>query len=169
MDIENVPEESSLGWVEILNPLATSFEPPSFRFGGFWGFQIRLDRRRLSAKILNRYCLIEEAKILAETGQALKAKAKKHLREDLRGQLLPKVLLDTDLFEVLWFKKENEIWIAGAGEKKRLIFEELFDRTFGLRIRLIAPISLAFELIPKELGSALLKSQPSSFMIGEDG
>ena len=169
IDIENVAEESSLGWVEILNHLAVGFEPSSFRFGGFVAFQARLDRRRLPAKILNRYFLIEEARLWAQEGQRLNVQAKREKKDALRRELLTRALLDTDLLEVLWFQKEFEIWIGGAGERNRLIFEELWDRTFGLGIRLLAPIALGFEVIPKELGASLIASQASPFFKGEDG
>jgi DNA recombination-dependent growth factor C len=146
--------------------LATGFEKESFDFGGFYAFQARLDQRKLSAKILNRYALIEETKIVAETGHRLNAQAKKELKENLKAQLLRRALLDTDLFEVLWRKKEAEIWIGGAGEKKRLNFEYLFEQTFELGVRLLAPITIGLEVIPEELGQALLDSTPTSFVFG---
>jgi DNA recombination-dependent growth factor C len=161
VDIENVAEEESLGWVEIMSPLTTAFLPDSFNFGGFLAFQARLDARRLPGKTLRRYYLLKEAELIAETGRKPNAQKKREMMDSLRQELLRRTLLNTDLLEIIWFTREREIWIAGAGEKKRLIFEELWEKSFSLPVRLLAPITIGLEIIPKELGETLLKAQAS--------
>jgi DNA recombination-dependent growth factor C len=162
VDIEATSEEDSLGWVEILDHLSTEFNPASFKFGGFVAFSARLDTRRLAARTLNRYYHYKEVEFLAQTGRKPNSVKKREIKENLRQDLLRRTLLNTDLLEVLWFQKEQEIWVGGAGEKKRLLFEELWERTFGLSVRLLVPITLGLEMIPKELGASLLKSKACS-------
>ncbi|MDR2140332.1 MAG: recombination-associated protein RdgC [Deltaproteobacteria bacterium] len=167
VDIENTAEESSLGWVEIMSPLATGFDPAAWRFGGFLAFQARLDTRRLSAKTLNRYYLIKEAEIIAQTGRKPNSHKKKEMMESLRQDLMRRSLLNTDLLEVLWFLGEREIWIGGAGEKKRLIFEDLWERTFGLPVRLLVPITLGLEMLPKKSAETLFNAR-ARFLMGDE-
>ncbi|MDR1873140.1 MAG: recombination-associated protein RdgC [Deltaproteobacteria bacterium] len=167
VDIERLAEEESLGWVEIFNPLNTAFTPESFNFGGFLAFQARLDSRRLSGKTLRRYYLLKEAEVIAQTGRKPSSQKKRELMGSLKQDLLRRALLNTDLLEIIWFPTVREIWIGGAGEKKRLIFEELWEKSFGLPVRLLVPITLGFEMIPQELGEALLKAQASDLW-GED-
>ncbi|MDR1578515.1 MAG: recombination-associated protein RdgC [Deltaproteobacteria bacterium] len=162
VDIETTAEETSLGWVEFLDPRATNFDPHAWRFGGFLAFTARIDSRRLPNKILNRYYLIEEAKFVAETGRKPNAQKKKEVKESLRLELLRRCLLDTDLLEVLWFTKEREIWLGGAGEKKRQVFEDLWEKTFGLAARLLAPITMGLEMVTKEQATELLKTISTS-------
>ncbi|MDR1606829.1 MAG: recombination-associated protein RdgC, partial [Deltaproteobacteria bacterium] len=162
VDIEATAEEASLGWVEILNTQASDFEPASFRFGSFIAFVARLDHRRLAAKTLNRYYQIREAEFVAQAGRKPNAQKKKELKEALRQELLRRSLLDTELLEVLWFPQEMEIWLGGAGEKKRALFEDLWERTFGLGARLLVPITLGLETLTKAEAEALLQIESSS-------
>jgi hypothetical protein len=75
--------------------------------------------------------------------------------------------LDTELLEIVWLESENEIWLGGAGERKRFIFEELWNRSFGLALRLLVPVTLGLEMIPKDKGPAFLRAQ-TSFLFGEE-
>ncbi|MDR2352515.1 MAG: recombination-associated protein RdgC [Deltaproteobacteria bacterium] len=160
-DIEREPEESSFGWVEIFNDLTYEFPVGSYKFGPNYAFTLRHDYRRLSSKILNRYLRIKEAEFIAETGRKPNSIKKKELRENLRLSLLKRTLLATDLFEVAWFTQEQEVWFAGVGEKNRVLFEELFLRTFGIAFRLLVPIALGLELTHPDSRIDLLGLKPS--------
>jgi DNA recombination-dependent growth factor C len=168
VDIENSAEEDSLGWVEIFDHLATEFNPASFKFGGFLAFTVRLDSRKLSSKILNRDYHYKEIEFLNQVGRKPNSVKKREIKESLRQELLRRTLLNTDLLEVLWLMKEQEIWLSGAGEKNRLLFEELWERTFGLAVRLLVPITMGLEIVPKELGGSLLSSGPCSLWEEDD-
>jgi DNA recombination-dependent growth factor C len=166
VDIEHAPEERSLGLVEFFNHLDSNFNPATYRFGGLLAFTLRLDSRRLPGAILNRYCAIREAQHLAKTGQRPNSVVRKGLKEAVRSDLLRRALLDTELMEVLWLIRENEIWLAAAGEKRRLSFEDLWGRTFGLALEMLVPVTLGLETVPEELRQALLNLKASPIWLG---
>ncbi|MDR1395494.1 MAG: recombination-associated protein RdgC [Deltaproteobacteria bacterium] len=168
VDIEATSEESSLGWVEIMDQLAVNFDPGAFQFGGFLAFTARLDSRRISPRTLSRYYRLRELEFEAQAGRKPNSQKKKEIKDSLRQELLRRSLLNTDLLEVLWFPKEHEIWLGGAGEKKRLLFEELWERTFGLAVRLLVPITLGLEMVPAELGPKLLKARAIGLLGGDE-
>lgn len=161
VDIEHAPEECSLGWVEFFNHLGSNFNPATYRFGGLLAFTLRLDSRRIFGAVLNRYCAIREAQYLAKTGQYPNSVVRKGLKEAVRSDLLRRTLLDTELMEVLWLIQENEIWLAAAGEKRRLSFEDLWSRTFGLALEMLVPVTLGLETVTGELRQVLLNLKAS--------
>ncbi|MDR1656763.1 MAG: recombination-associated protein RdgC [Deltaproteobacteria bacterium] len=161
-DIEDSPEELSVGWVELFNHLNTNFNQASYNFGGFLAFTLRQDERKLSAKTLNRYYAIREAKFIAETGRKPNTIKKTEMKESLRLDLLRRSLLNTNLYQTVWLKEHNEVWLDGTSEKIRSLFEDFWARTFGLAIRLLVPISLGLELLPEQSHDALANLEPSS-------
>ena len=166
IDIEASAEELSSGWVEILDQLSTVFDPASYRFGGFLAFNLRFDSRRVGARTVNRYLVMEEARYVQQTGRAPSAVARRELKNKVRGDLLRRTPVDTDLFEVVWFMEQNEVWLGAVGEKKRELFEDLWRNTFGLSLRLMVPITMGHEFTPEEEWPLLSSITPSSLMGG---
>ena len=161
MDIESTPEERSLGWVEFSNHLSCNFNAATYRFGGILVFTLRLDTRRVSAGSLSRYYAIREARYINELGRRPNSVAKKELKEAVKSELMARALLNTELMEVAWLFKENEIWLSATGEKRRESFEELWGRTFGLSLQMLVPVTWGLEIIPKEMRQSLLDSKAS--------
>jgi len=166
IDIEDAPEEKSLGWVEFLDHLGTDFNPATYRFGGILVFTLRLDTRRLAAKTVARYYAISEVQYQQKTGRRPNSLAKKELKEAVKSQLMRRALLNTELMEAAWLFKENELWLAATGEKRRETFEELWGRTFGLSLQMLVPATLGLELLTGELRKALLDSKSSPIWLG---
>ena len=163
VDIENAPEESSVGWVEILDHLSCEFAPGSFDFGENMGFSLRLDERKLPARILNRYYAIAEAKHVKENGGKKPNSHKKaQIKESLRLDLLRRSLLSTSLWQAVWLTDRSEVWLDATGERVRALFEDQWAQTFGLALRLLVPVSLGLELLPEPLRERLVQLDPVS-------
>jgi DNA recombination-dependent growth factor C len=162
-DIENSPEETSSGWVELLDTLSWDFGEGSYRIGPNYAFTLRQDQRKLPGKILNRYYVAREAEVTEKTGRKPNSVKRKELKEALRLELLRRCLLTTDLYEVVWLTGRQEIWLAGAGEKLRALFEEEWGRTFGLSLRMLVPVTIGLEILEEDERLALLNLKPSLF------
>ena len=161
VDIEGAPEESSVGWVEILDPLSSEFGPGTFDFGEHMAFALRLDERKLPAKILNRYYSIAEAKFIKENGGKKPNSHKKNqIKESLRLDLLKRSLLSTSIWQAVWLVERNEVWLDASSERVRALFEDQWAQTFGLALRLLVPISLGLELLPEKLKERLVQLDP---------
>ncbi|MDR1081155.1 MAG: recombination-associated protein RdgC [Deltaproteobacteria bacterium] len=162
-DIENSSEESSLGWAELMDTLSWDFAEGSYRIGPNYAFTMRQDQRKLPTKILNRYYMIREAQIAEKTGRKPNSVKRKELKEALRLELLRRCLLTTDVWDVVWLTGRQELWLAGAGEKLRALFEELWSRTFGLSLRMLVPVTIGLELLDEDGRLALMNLKPSLF------
>ena len=165
-DIETAPEESSVGWVEAVDHFTSSFAPGSFDFGNIYAFGLRLDERKLSGKILNRYYGIAESKLIKETGKKPNSLKRNQMKESLRLDLLKRSLLTTSVWEVVWLADRDEIWLDSSSEKVRALFEDQWARTFSLAIRLLVPISIGFEHLDKQKIGKLMRLEPMSIWEG---
>jgi DNA recombination-dependent growth factor C len=163
VDIEKSPEETSLGWVNLFDIYSTDFETGQARQGDFIVFALRKDSRRLPAKILNRYYLIEERRFATQTGRKPNSLKKREMKEALRLDLLRRCLLETQILEVIWLTERQEIWLGAQGEKNRALFEELWSKTFGLELTLLVPITLGLELSEEKQTPSLMGLESSLF------
>jgi DNA recombination-dependent growth factor C len=152
--------------VEFFNHLDAGFNPAVYRFGGLTAFTLRLDTRKLPAKTIARYYAVREAEYIGKLGRKPNSLAKKELKETVKAELLRRALLNTELMETVWLHRENEVWLAAAGETRRAIFEELWGRTFGLSLQMLVPATLGLELIAAELKKAFLDSSASPIWLG---
>jgi hypothetical protein len=166
-DIDTTADESSIGWVELFDEFSTDFGDGSYSFVSNYAFTMRIDARKLSTKILNRYYAIKERFFVEKNGHKPNTRKKKDMRDNLRLELLKRTLLTTDLYEVVWFVKTSELWLFAAGEKLRVAFEELFYETFGLNMRLLVPITIGLELLDDDKRMSLLDVRPS-ILSGEE-
>lgn len=165
-DIEATAEEAGLGWVELLDPWSIAFDPASCRFGGFVAFSLRLDSRRLGAKTINRYLALEEARYIESVGRPPSTLTRRELKNKVRSDLLRRTPVDTDLFEVIWFPGQHELWLGAVGEKKRDLFEELWRNSFGLSLKFLVPVSLAPELTDEKKWPLIASLKPSALLGG---
>jgi len=167
LDIEDGPEERSLGWVEFFNHLGVDFNPATYRFGGLLAFTLRLDTRRLPPPILRRYCAIREVRYVAQTGHRPNSLTRREMKEAVRTELMLRIPLNTELMETAWLYGENEVWLAASGEKRRELFEELWGRTFGLALQMEAlPVTFGLENLTGRLRKALLEARPEPIWLG---
>jgi len=115
LDIENGPEERSLGWVEFFNHLGTDFNPATYRIGGLLAFTLRLDSRRLPPPVLKRYCAIREALYTAQLGHPPNSLVRREMKEAVKAELLTRALVSTELMEVAWLRGKRGL----AGRRRR--------------------------------------------------
>ncbi len=166
VDIEATAEEESLGWVEILNPLSTEFPEHSFNFGEMFILGMRLDTRRVSTKVVNRYLAMAEAQAKKLSEKPLTGEQRRELKNKVRSDLLSRTPVSTDVYEVCWFFKREEIWLVGAGTKIRERFEDLWRRTFGLGLLLKIPFLMARELLPTGVTAEELENAQATALFG---
>lgn len=68
-------------------------------------------------------------------GRRPNSMARKELKEAVKSELMRRSVVDTELIDVPWLFKENEVWLTGTGEKR-----EKFLKNFGA-----APLGFPFK------------------------
>ncbi|MBW2050611.1 MAG: recombination-associated protein RdgC [Deltaproteobacteria bacterium] len=80
VDIDNTADEESIGWVEVLDPFAASFEPYSFKFGEIIALGMRVDKRTVAPKVVNRYLALAEAELQKTSENRLRSEERRELK-----------------------------------------------------------------------------------------
>ncbi len=148
--IDATTEEESVGWVEILDPLSTGFAVHTFNFGQVIAMGLRVDTRRVSAKVVNRYLSLAIAEAEKLTDRPLTGNQKRELKARVRHDLLARTPVVTDVFEVCWFPGEAEVWLVGGGAKLREKLEEIWRSSFNIGLMMKIPFVLARDLLPQD-------------------
>jgi len=166
VSIDDTPEPESMGWVEPLNPLAVDFGPGTFHFGEVIILGLRVDVRQVPAKLVNRYFNLAAAQAEKISQRPLSADQRHSLKAKVRADLLARIPVSTEVSEVCWLVKADEVWLLGQGTKLRERFEDLWRRTFGLGLVLKIPYLLARELLPAGVGLAQLDQTKAAAFYG---
>jgi hypothetical protein len=115
--------------------------------------------------MVNRYLAMAVAEAEERSEKPLGAEDRRLLKSRVRQDLLARTPVSTDIFEVVWLPKRDEVWLAAVGAKVRERFEDLWRRTFNLGLMLKIPYVLARELLPGEVSPEDLdQTRPSALM-----
>ncbi|MDR1489679.1 MAG: recombination-associated protein RdgC [Desulfovibrio sp.] len=149
-DIDDLPEERSAGWTAFDDILDTDFANEPVETGHYVRFALRLDTRRVPAGVIKKHlalALKEEEERNREAGRRfIGRERKKELREQVLLKLKMRFLPVPAQFQVVWNTASSIVYFASTRQQMLDLFEELFIRTFNLRITSLTPFELACSL-----------------------
>lgn len=76
-EIENEYDEISAGWTPLETPYKPDFQSASFIFGTYFAFSLRIDKKSIPAKLVQKYMAIEMEKKRKKAADPLFQKMKK--------------------------------------------------------------------------------------------
>jgi recombination associated protein RdgC len=166
VDIDHSADEIAIGWTSFESPYNPNFEGSSFVIGSSFFFSIRIDKKKISPKVVKKRCLIEEIKKLAESGRKyLTKEEKKILKESVINSLYLQIPATPNIYDVMWKYEEGEIWFFSQQKTANEAFETLFSKAFHLKLIKLFPYTTAF--LNSDLTDTLLDTisalMPSNF------
>ena len=78
-DIDNEDTEKIIGWTSFENPYRPDFEHPSINIGTYLVFSLRIDQKKVSAKIVKKHFSLEMSKKLADPVESTCLKMRKRI------------------------------------------------------------------------------------------
>ncbi len=161
-------EEERMGWCDWRNPLIT---PPDENWVGqerFAVFALRIDTRRVPPALLKahvdlRLQTLQKEKDLAFIGK----EARISLQDEVKLELLRKVLPTPRVVEVAWDLKGGILWTTASSSKAQGALTSLFIKSFGCEIHPLAPLVLAGRLCPDLSVEALMALDPLDLELEE--
>jgi len=154
-------EEERLGWCDWRNLLIT---PPDQDWVGqdrFAIFGLRIDSRKvpgalLKAQVELRLQSLQKDKDLAFVGK----EARISLADEVKAELLLKVLPTPKISEVAWDLKGGMLWTTASSTKVQSALIGLFIKSFGCELQPLAPLLLAGRLLPSVPVESLMGLDP---------
>ncbi|MEN8211522.1 MAG: recombination-associated protein RdgC, partial [Thermodesulfobacteriota bacterium] len=100
--IENEYDEISAGWTPLESPYNPNFENFSFLFGTYFVFSLRIDKKSIPAKLIQKYMAMEIEKKKEKSGRDFISKNEKsELKEHVTDILMHKIPAVPSLYDVL--------------------------------------------------------------------
>lgn len=158
---EDGMEEERVGWCDWRNPLITPPEDAWVSQERFAIFGLRLDTRRVPATLLKAHVDLRLQKLMKEKDLAFIGKeARISLQDEVKVELLKKVLPTPKVVEVAWDLKGGVLWTTASSSKTQGALTGLFMKSFGCELQPLAPLLLAGRLAPHLPVEALMALDP---------
>ncbi len=141
--IESEYEEISAGWTPVESPYHPDFEKFSFIFGTYFLFSLRIDKKSIPAKLIQKHMALEIEKKKEETGRDFISKNEKtEIKEKIIDVLMFKIPSIPTLYDVLWSYEENMLFLFTTQKAANELFETLFLKSFNLKPIRLFPYTL---------------------------
>jgi hypothetical protein len=163
--IDNLPDEESVGWVNIFNYNDSSFETNSPRIDNYIGLSLRKDKRSVPAALLKSRLDLECGTWLAEHPDVKKMPSKRKLdiKENLTASLITKTLPVPSIVDLVWNIDKSILSIASVSIKALEPVEDRFSATFeGLKLMPVYPMARAEAVVKDSLKAALAHEDKAS-------
>lgn len=163
-DIDEEAQEKSMGWTAFENPFKPDFEGASFVIGSHLVFCLRIDKKSVPTKIVNKHFNVAMAKKLADESRShLTRNEKKLLKEEVSNHLTLRIPATPNIYDLLWNLEEGVLWFFSNQKGANEELETLFARSFGLHLIRIFPYTLADFLLDADKKDRLTELTPTQF------
>ena len=157
--IENEYDEISAGWTPLESPYNPDFESFSFLFGTYFVFSLRVDKKSIPAKLIQKYIAMEIEKKKEKSGRDFISKNEKsELKEHVIDILMHKIPAVPSLYDVLWDYEEKNLYLYTTQKAANEFFETIFLKSFKLKPIRLFPYTLI------ETKSSFQSSQKDKFL-----
>ena len=161
-------ESERMGWCDWRNLLICPPEEDFLEVDRFAILGLRIDTRAVPAMLLNaqvdfRLASLKKEKDLAFVGK----EARISLQDEVKADLLRKVLPSPAVVEVGWDLKGGTLWTTASSGKGQSALTTFFMKSFGLELQPYCPLLLAARLVPEVSTDAFLALEPLMFATAE--
>lgn len=165
-EIDEQTLEKVSGWTSFKKPYQPDFSGSNFVFGAYLVFALRIDKKSIPAKLIQKHFMIESARRLAESGrQYLSRNEKQIIKDRVIEALNLKVPATPHVYDIIWNFEESVLWFFSNLKAANEELETLFSRSFNLALIRMFPYTAA--QLSSDLSDAekdvLLKLAPTSF------
>ena len=165
-EIEDQSAETMSGWTSFEKPYQPDFRGSNFVYAAYLVFALRIDKKTIPSKLIQKHFMIESARRMAASGrQYLSRNEKQIIKDRVIETLYLKVPAVPHVYDIIWNYEASVLWFFSNLKAANEELETLFLRSFGLTLIRMFPYTAA------QLGSdlsdtekdILLKLAPTSF------
>ncbi len=143
-DIDNEPFEMATGWTAYDNPYSPSFEGSSFVVGNLFVFSLRIDKKAIPSKVVKKYCTMEIAKKLADSGRDFLSRNEKNtIKENVTNMLCKRIPATPNIIDLIWDYEESSLWFFSNVKSANEELETLFSKSFDISLIRLFPYTAA--------------------------
>ena len=166
-DIDQEPQEISVGWTSLFEPYHPDFNGSSFIVADYFVFSLRIDKKSVPAKVLKKYMDIEEKRRLDESDrETLSKNEKKEMKDNVKAMLMARLPSVPHVFDLIWDYEKSLVYFFSTQKSANEELESLFLKSFNISLIKLFPFTLAdLELGFSDQEKDMITSlSPASFM-----
>jgi DNA recombination-dependent growth factor C len=150
--IDDQSAEKVSGWTSFEKPYQPDFSGSSFVYAAYSSFvyaaylvfALRIDKKTIPAKLIQKDFMIESARRLAESSrQYLSRNEKQTIKDHVIEALYLKVPAIPHVYDIIWNHEESVLWFFSNLKAANEELETLFLRSFGLTLIRMFPYTAA--------------------------
>ena len=141
--IESEYDEISAGWTPVESPYNPDFEKFPFQFGTYFLFCLRIDKKSIPGKLIQKYMAIEIEKKKQASGRDFISKNEKsEIKEMVTDILMHKMPSLPNIYDVLWNYEEKNLYLFTTQKAANEFFETIFFKSFKMKPVRLFPYTL---------------------------
>jgi recombination associated protein RdgC len=142
--IEDDGSEATVGWTSFETPYTPDFEGYSFVFGNYMVFALRIDKKSIPPKLIQKHYVLNIAKHQANTGRHfLSGNEKKAIKDDVFNTLARRIPATPNVYDVVWEYDTGALWFSSNLKAANEALETLFIKSFNLQLIRLFPYTTA--------------------------
>jgi DNA recombination-dependent growth factor C len=142
-EIDGESTEKATGWTSWQNPYQPDFEGSSFVYGTYLVFSLRVDKKSIPAKAVQKLMAVEMSRKLADENRPYISKnEKKLIKEQVTDTLCRQVPSVPNIYDLIWNYEEGRLFFFTTLKSANEELEDLFVKTFGLNLIRLFPYTL---------------------------
>ncbi len=143
-DIDGEDANTVVGWTDFDDPFQPKFESSSLIVGPYLIFSMRMDKKIIPAKVVQKNFAIECAKRLVHNAKAfLSRNEKKEIKEQVVRKLTLRIPATPNVYDAVWSHEQESLWLFTHLKSACEAFETLFLKTFDLSLIRLFPFTMA--------------------------
>ena len=165
-DIDNESSDKAIGWTCFNDPFSADFDDRPFLVGTHFVFSMRIDKKSIPAKIVQKHYALEMKKRLENSGREFLSKTeKKEIKDHVLNLLNLRIPATPNIYDLIWDYESEKLWFFSNQKGANEELETLFSRSFKLKLIRLFPYSMAVFTSPltDTEKDALSKLTPTRF------
>ncbi len=143
-DIDGEPEEKAVGWTSFEKSLRPDFDGVNFSIGSYLVFSLRIDKKSIPPKVINKLYAERMEKRLKETGRDYLSRHEKvELKEEIVNLLAVRIPATPSVYDLVWDHENRLIYFFTTQKAANEQLETLFFKTFNISLIRLFPFTMA--------------------------
>ena len=143
-EIDNQASDKAIGWTCFNEPFSVDFERTSFLIGTYFVFSMRIDKKSIPAKIIQKHYSLEMKKRLENSGRQFLSKTeKKEIKDRVLHLLNLRIPATPNIYDLIWNYEANALWFFSNLKGANEALETLFTKSFKLKLIRLFPYTMA--------------------------
>ncbi len=146
-EIESEYDEILAGWTPFESPYKADFETYSFIYGTYFLFSLRIDKKNIPAKLVQKHMALEIEKKKKESGRDFLSKNEKsEIKDFVLDLLMHKIPSIPNTYDILWIYEEKSLYLFSTQKAANELFTTLFLKSFNLKPIRVFPYTMIEKL-----------------------